>query len=337
MKISRIIAAGAGALLVGASVFAGAGAASAADFYLTDADLTATETSPYSAGWFRGNVSGTPGTYVSTPGGLAIADGQVQVLNGTPGTADILAADPQILVSEGAASFQIPVFTGPGNTAYTTLYADSDGIESDLWYTSSPFGGYLAGETATLGEFVGAMDPDYTLLAFGFNVTAAAPATVAALAWNGDIYWFLPTPAASLSASTITTSASATTGTTLTASGFLPGEEVDVFFSTGQSGGSLSIETADVNGVVTYAFVADPALEVGTYTLGAIGFDTGVFAAAELTVVADAAVVVPVAPAPTLPATGAETTVALASASVLLLAGAAFMVFATRRRAAAQI
>src|SRR5690606_22279423 len=117
----------------------------------------------------------------------------------------------------GAASFQIPVFTtpstGPALPGYTTLYADAAGIASDTWFTSwaigggAGAGGFDAGDSATLSALVAVMDPDYQVLAFGFNVVDADSATVVSLEWAGDTYWFLPAaPTATVTPTSLTES-----------------------------------------------------------------------------------------------------------------------------------
>jgi LPXTG-motif cell wall-anchored protein len=324
MKHSRISALALTAGLIAGSTLLVAGPAQGADFYLDDSELTATETSPYPAGWFQGTVTPPAGTATSTLAGLEVSGGDYQLLNGTPVATSLtdVRSSIDLVSANDTASFQIPVFTGPGGTDYTTLYADKAGIDANLWYTSQPFGVYAAGDTATLEDFEAAMAPDYEILAFGLMVLGTDPDTIVSLSWNGDTYWFLPAPTVALSPATIsrTDSSTAGKGLTLTVTGYVPGETVAFGIGNGGSGGSVGTAVADVNGAATLTYVAPSPMEIGDYTFGAFGEDSGVGQFAAFAVVAD-----------TLAATGADPTPALTVGGVLLLGGAVFLL--ARRRA----
>ena len=323
MKTSRLLAISTAALIVGASVFANGAAAQADDFYVVAGDLSAVETDPYPAGWFRGDVTGTPGTYTSDAAGLTVTGGQFQLLNGSPAATDLTAVNPGITLSSGTASFQIPIFTTPG-AGYTTLYADPASIALGAWYTTNTVGPFTAGSAHLLSEYQTAF-PTLEILAFGFNKIAGSTASIASLDWNGDTYWFLPVPTATLSVSTITPAALASTGTTLTVSGLIPGESVGFGISYGQSGDPIGSGVADANGVASFTYIAaagDPALTPGSYSLLGFGDTSGAIAFAALTVTA------------LLPAAGTDSILPVAAGGVLLLGGAIALILVSRRRAA---
>jgi hypothetical protein len=325
MKLRRLAAAATTLLIAGVGVFASSSAAQADDFYVTAAQLTATETDPYPAGWFKGDVVGTPGTFTSEVDGLNVVGGQFQLLNGSPGAIALTSADPGLLLSSGVASFQIPVFAGAGDTVYTTLYADAAGIGSDTWFTSQNLNGlagadgtFGVGTTHTLAQYQAAFDIGYRILAFGFNKTAGDEAAVAALWWNGNSYYFLPTATIALGATSITPAAITATGTTITATGFIPGEHVYIYFTTPAIGDLIEEVVADANGVARTTLIGD--MGVGAYTIGADGDVSGVIVETTLTI------------AEQLPTMGTDSVVPAIGAGIMLLGGIAAVVFAVRRR-----
>ena len=346
MKSRRITAAVTALILAGVGVFAGSAAANADDFYLTAGDLTAKEGSSYPAGWFQGG--GTVGTIASGTSGLTVTGGKFQLLNGTPGDVSgglaALGTTAGLVLSGGDASFQIPIYAGAGSTSFTTLRAESSGSVDGKWSseyrwtTSQNINaattagvGFEANTTHTLAEYQAAFISAPTILAFGFNTAPVTPATttVAALSWNGDTYFFLPRSTIALNPTSLTPEALATTGVAVTASGFIPGESVDLFWSTGESGEAFDTVVADASGAVAGTLISD--LGVGSYTVGALGADSGARAETTLTVAAAA----PVAAAPAAPAlaeTGTDTLVPIIGAGILLLAGAIALIFAARRR-----
>ena len=345
MKLSRITAAGAGVLLVGATVFAGAGAAQAADFYVDDSDF-GVEGATYADSWFVGG--GSLGTHETGVSGLTLTGvgASYQVLNGlTPATGLVgLVDNASINVVSGDAFFQIPVFfaddndidTNPEFTTLRTPVSSTTGLFSaSVWTTSGdinqPDGTtlYAAQSTATLADFETALGAGYEVLAFGALVDPGTSATIASIDWAGDRHWFLPVPTATLSTTSVTVSQATSTGVTGTFTGFIPGEAVNIGIGYGQSGDSLADLVADANGSVSYTFVASSGVQPTTATLGGFGFDSGAAPFAEFAITAD-----PVAAA-ALPDTGIEPAAALAGGGLLLAAGAAFLIVSARRRAAA--
>ena len=329
MKFSRMLAVGAAAALVGVSTLAVGGSASAAETYVDAADLSATETSPYSPGWFQGNVSTAGGSFTSTPAGLDVT-GAIQILNGdalalAPGT-PVSSMAPGMTVASGDVSFQISVFT-TGDAGFTTLYADAAGIASDQWYTSQAWGGFAAKtELQSLSTYEAAMEADSQLLAFGFNVVDGFAAEVVSISWNGNKYWFLPAaPTGTASPASATLNAFIKDGITMTFTGYVPGEDVILAGNSPEASGIIDTVTADANGTVVYVFSGMATSAIGLYDVTATGLTSNVQVTAEFTITANPAV---------LAATGADFTPAIATGGILMLLGAGF-VMAGRRRSAA--
>jgi hypothetical protein len=347
VKISRIIAAGAGIALVGASTILIGGSANAAggatagnpSEYVAASAFT-TEGASYPAGWFKGTpaTGSIPGTvFTSAADGLEV-DGAVQILNGTPGTGTLtdLVTGAGLGVVTGDAWFQIPLYeNGTAQTGFTTLRPANPGdaglTATANWVTSQALGAYPAGATASLQDFQAALPADYRILAFGAFVPTGA-ATISSITWNGTTYRFTPTPTATLSPTSLDVTDYATPGkgVTGTFTGFLPGEAVDAVFADANSGGPIpGSYTADANGAVTINYVeTDSAADVpGAYRLGAQGEVSGVLTTAAFTVTAD-----PAGSGAGLAFTGSNPTPLLVAAAVLLLAGLAFWVVSLRRR-----
>ena len=351
MTLSRIIATGAVATLVGASVMLGAHAASADDFYVDAADFVEETAFPsYPDQWFLGDVTGGHGDISSTPAGLELdaTSDDVQILNAdTPATGLLgLVAGADIRASGSSADlpylkFQIPVFGDPTSTTnkvFTTLYpaiAGPAGLDATAqWITSGaiPATGstpaYAPSSSATLVDFeaaLAAINPTtgYEVLAFGAFIAAGHTVTVSSITWAGNTHWFLPAPTATVTPASLTVDEMGETGVTGVFTGFIPGESVTASFANASSGGALpGAYTADSNGVVTVTYSV-ASLTPGAYFLGAFGDDSGASVLGTLTITANA-----------LAATGAEMTPAVIAGSVLLLAGAGFSIIALRRRKA---
>ncbi|WP_111718426.1 hypothetical protein [Homoserinimonas sp. OAct 916] len=197
MKFSRIIASTGAVALVAASVLLGAGVAQAADYFVT-ADDFGVEGDSYPQGWFVGDMGPQTGSIQSTPDGLEIT-GPLQILNGTTPSTDILGlvGNDLDLRHTGTATFQIPVYTGTGANGFTTFRPAPSTLPwnpNGDWITSQAWGGYAKGATASLTEFAAAMDPGYTILAFGLFVNAGDVVTVQQIEWAGDTHYFVPGP-----------------------------------------------------------------------------------------------------------------------------------------------
>lgn len=350
MKLSRIIATGAAATLVGATVMLGGTAASAEDFYVDAADFVEETAFPsYPAQWFLGDVTGGHGDISSTPAGLELdaTSDAVQILNAdTPSTGLLgLVAGADIRATGSSADllqlkFQIPVFGDPTSTTdkvFTTLYpaiAGPAGLDATAqWITSGaiPATGstpaYAPSSAATLVDFeeaLAAINPTtgYEVLAFGAFIAAGHAVAVSSISWAGNTHWFLPAPTAEVTPASLSVDEMGETGITGVFTGFVPGESVTASFATAGSGDVLPDSyTADGNGVVTVTYSA-ASLAPGAYSLGASGDDSGVSAFGALTVTANV-----------LAAAGVEMVPAMIAGGALLLAGAGFTIVARRRKA----
>jgi len=306
MKISRVIATGAAiALISGSALTVGAIARAAGNSYVTASQFV-NETSPYPAGWFKGTVA-NPGTITTVPGGLSVV-GPFQILNGTPGAVPAgglteLATNATLNVASGNADFQIPLFSGPSQTGFSTLRPDNfnqAGLNPLAgWTTSGAFHTFGAGSSHTLPQYdaeAAASGVPLQLLAYGAFVNPGQTALISTISFNGDINHFTPVPTGvatpnSISVSDFTTAGK---GISVTLTGFVPGESVEETFASGNSGGTNGVfHTVDGNGTVTFSYVGSAQTTPGAYSVGAQGADTSAFA--DVTVVADGIAAAPVA------------------------------------------
>lgn len=329
-----MVATGAAFSLVAASVLLGASAANAANTWVDGANLPA-ETNPYDPVWFVGG--GSTGTLTSLSSGLDMT-GKVQILNGDTDTTDLqaLVDSAAFDVVSGNAFFQIPVFTGAGGTAYTTLrpaVANSvAATPTDMWRTSSAFGGFAAGATDSLQNFIAGMNPAYEVLAFGAFVDTAGAAVLGSITWDGNTHFFMPEPqVGTISPSSVTVSGLASTGVTFTMSGFT-GTEV-LLCSVSPVGGGMDLVSeveVDVESDGTASFVFVGTAPAGEYAItcsdsnpDAERYVSGNFTVTANTVVTD----------PELAATGGpDATPFVLGGGLLLLFGAGATVFAIRRK-----
>lgn len=180
MQLSRILATGAAVALIGASSFALASSANAASTeptvnYVTAAQFT-TETSPYPAQWFEGDVNTPKGTIASGPAGLTVT-GNEQLLNGvTPaqGLTDLVAGAS--FLATGPAAFQVSLFANSAGagTGFTTLVPDDItpgalALPTTTWHTTQAIAagpttpGFTAGQSATLSDFQATLSSYATL------------------------------------------------------------------------------------------------------------------------------------------------------------------------------
>lgn len=305
MRVSCVIATAAAIALISGSTLTVSGTASAAGESYVTASQFVNETSPYPAGWFKGTVA-NPGTITTVPGGLSVV-GPFQILNGTPGAAPAggltaLASTATLNVASGDADFQIPLFSGPLQTGFSTLRPDTfnqAGLNPLAgWTTSRLFHSFPAGSSHTLPQYdaeAAASGVALQLLAYGAFVNPGQTALISTIGFNGDITHFTPVPTGvatpnSLSVSDFTTAGK---GVTVTLTGFVPGETVEEVFAGGNNGESNVLHTADGNGTVTFSFVGSAQTTPGAYRVGAQGADNFVFA--DVTVVADGTAAAPVA------------------------------------------
>jgi LPXTG-motif cell wall-anchored protein len=330
LKLSRIAATGAATALVAASTLLVGGTVAADDFYYEAADF-GIEGAEYPEGWFTG--TGTTGLLSSGLGGLTLNGdtGLVQILNGTTDATATLSQLAQnadfTATGPGAVYFQIPMFgniDGPDMNFTTLRPADpTEEVwdEDTLWTTSQPFGSFLDESSHTIEEYETMLGTaDYEVLAYGLFVAAGDTSTVVSVTWSGDTSWFLPAPTAVVAPTTITFADFAKTGVTANFTGYIPGEDVEVYLSSGQSGGLLEVVQADANGAVEYTYSEAGHTQAGTFTIGGFGSTSGVNTWAEFDLTANV-----------LPATGVDGTPIAIVGGILLLAGIGAIV--VRRRA----
>lgn len=333
MKLSRIAAGGAGLALVAVSTFVGATAASAVDVVLPSIPA---ETSPYSPGWFAGNVSGGDGTAVQSAAGLLITGGTngYQLLNGDPASVtDVSLTEalnsPGAYTSTGEAFFQISVFGEPG-TQFTTLRPVVSTDTAGAWYSSQSVAGLTANTPYTAAELIAALDGDAPaeVLAFGVFVNAGTTANLTSIVFDNEFYAFNEGPVAptlTVAPGTVTPEQLVDPGVNVTLTG-TPGyfAYVTVVGPTGQED-EIGSFTIDETGVLVVNIVWEGGTPAeGTYTVN-VGYSSGNSGdLLSTTFVVKKA----------LAATGLDATSTLLLGGVLLAAGAGIAVATLRRKAA---
>jgi LPXTG-motif cell wall-anchored protein len=341
------IAIAATALVAGPAV---AAPADADNVYITTTQI-GVEGASYPAQWFAGTLGGgkTTDSADSTVSGLAVK-GDYQLLNGVPGThtVDDIVNNSSVVVSAGSAAFQIPIYNiptaaaGAGNPKqFTTLrpvvgnVPGTSTIDQGQWISSNTITNAagtvtVAANTPTdYATLLTAIRADAQVLAYGVFLVRTAPApnatanAVASITYFNLTTWFTPVPTVTLSKSSIGVTALSDSGVTVSATGFLPGESVILFYGNGNSGSDFATVTADANGAVSGLFKPTAgAFPVGSpLTLGASG-DSGQNIFAPLSVTADPNV---------LAATGVDSLDGILAAGALLLAGAALVLIRRRQ------
>ena len=336
MKLRPLAASTLGVGIIAASVLSLAGPALAAPppgvTYVSASDIAGAP--PFgSPGW--GSSSGTPLT--STTSGL-LMNQNTDLIYGLPSgvglvggsTLRTVANSSDYVVSDGSD------FT-PWITWYTdglpikeiTLYALGDVSAftdlSALWWTFVPVGSIAAFSYATLDQFDAAfaLDPvlaDATLEGVGLY-NHGTPEYLTSFSTDGELFYFTPEPAPTAPTS-IGQVDFGTTGLTATTTGFVPGEVVSAFLSTTQSVSDPIDLVADVNGAVSYTWIAPVTyMDLGTYDISFVGSASGTMQFFDFDVLAQA-----------LAATGVDASASILAAGALLLAGAALTVVATRSR-----
>jgi hypothetical protein len=328
MKLTKFAAGMAGFALVGSAALLGAVPAHAADITVVIPNPIPDENpAGYDPTWFAGEIAGGDGSAIQDSTGLVIDGGTTgfQLLNGAAEDDASLtltaALDYQgVSANGGDAFFQISVFGEPG-TEFTTLRPTSASDLWGSWQVSQPVAGLATGTEYTKAEIIAALDAGTPaqVLGFGVFVDAGSTVTLRGILFNGDSYLFAAAPTLSVAPVELQLS-QRSTPVTLTAAGFLPGEDVYIGVGTGYSGGLLDVVTAEADGTVIYSVDASE-FELGDYSFSVSDEGGVMFASAEFAIVANA-----------LAATGLETTGLLVGAGVLLAAGTVFLVL--RRRAA---
>ena len=327
MKQSRIFSVAVASAAVIGSVVAVSGTANAyidpfVATWVDSADELGVETADgYPVdGWFQG-IAEPAGTTTFTVNGVELT-GNTQILNvaseaGTDLTTLVSEAE---FISSGSASFQIPMFLNPaaGDEGFTTLrpasFGDTDLTGTGEWISSEAFGTLPAETAAPLSAYqaeiaaIDALDAtaDAEIIAYGFLTPVGTTSTVQAVAFGAETTYFTPEARGTLIPTTITLSALRTTGITIEATGYFPGETVSVAFVPEGAQGASPIDglvfTADANGAIAGQVVvpADVAPDAGTYSLSLVGDTSVILLASDVIVTADAAAA-PVPTAPTAP------------------------------------
>lgn len=340
MKLTRSAAAAVSFALAALVVFGvsstAANAATPGVVYVTAADIPASIVPFQNAGgWF----TSTGGSSSSGLSGLTIANRALVFGFATPppantGTALTAIASTMSIQSDQPASLQPSIYIYPAdpianpNSWTLTLALPGDDIANPAttWISPTPVGSIPGGTPATLAQFDAqlAVDPVFAtavITCAGWTISAADVYSAHVL---GTTYVFTPTPVVTSAPTTIAfADYIAAPGVTVSTTGFLPNEVVDVYYSTPDGGGQIGTVTADAGGALTYTHFDAAATKGGAYSITLVGetatdnpqrFDFTV-AKAELA------------------ETGVDATPYLAVSSALLLSGVALVqVVAARRR-----
>ncbi|MCU1440709.1 MAG: hypothetical protein JWP85_1706 [Rhodoglobus sp.] len=327
MKLTRIAAGTASIALVAGATLLGAAPASAAEIDVTIPNpIPAENPLGYDPFWFAGDVAGGDGSAIQDASGLVIEGGTngFQLLNGAAeddAALTLSAALDYLAVSDadGDSFFQISVFGEPSAQFTTLRPIDANDLFGD-WEVSQAVAGLAVGTPYTQDELITALDAGLPakVLAFGVFVDPGDTVTLRGITFNGDNYLFAAAPTLTVAPTSLQLS-ERSKPVTLSATGFLPGEDVYIGYGGGGFGSLLAVVPADANGNVSY--IADvSSFDLGDYSFG-VGDEGGVLnAQAAFSIVANA-----------LAATGVELTGGLVGAGVLLAAGGVFLVL--RRRA----
>ena len=299
------------------------------------------------SGW----SSSTPSA--SGPHGLTFSAGaSAEVRNSLPRplAADLLedfAASVRFgSVSEASLTGVIELTVGAtGAERKVTLIAVNSGIRSWTisgleWITDGPFGTFKVGATESLRAFADASGPDTTITAAGF-VSDGATFTMTSASVNGVKYIFTPRPVTGLpfSDSPLTPAEFVADGYTITTSGFLPNETLDLRLSSNTTDGTDTTEllgslVVNGTGAVTYNWTWAEAASAlpGNYRINLESADGIRVQYFDFVVAEEAAA--KAAADDVLPATGAEPLGLVVAAGALGLVGAGLLATVAIRRGA---
>lgn len=346
MKLSRLAAPAIGVALVAVSALVLSSSAVAATpgvTHLTAADIPVTNTAG-DAGWTKFSF----GAFTSSNTGLAMPDavyasyGPATPISATTGTALADFAQGTTFSSSDNDNlwFGITMFDALGGQEDIFTLNDPANLSDPTadWYPAN-FSGQIGN---LVGAFtLAALDTElstnsalagWTIRSFTLEPDAALSLYTATI--NGTDFSFMPEPVVTAAPTTATQAAFGSTGLTYTTSGFLPGEEANVFLGTSLTGVA---GPADGNGVITYKLVGLSAAEaVGDYTVRFVGLDTAVEQSFDFAVTANAAAGGAVVNGAALPNTGADALTQVLIAAALLFCGTAALVVSARRRAFAR-
>lgn len=330
MKLSPVAAVIAASALIAVSTLGMTGAASAATPGSTYVLASGIASSPapgtpglayYNGTGISSGLNGlavTGGTHINaelaTPldagTGTAFSDFRDSVYFWSPSLTDTLPLLQYF--SDGVADVRVLVPDLSGTAAINSVAA--------LWSTSIAIGAIPANTSVTLATFDAQMAlvlPNATIT--GFELYSSSPTTITAMAADSQLFVFLPAPVPSAPTS-ISLANLTGPGITVTTSGFVPNESVDVYFSDPNSGGQIDTVVADANGELLFTYVGPASSPLGDYNLTFVGSVPN-FQTFDFAVVATA-----------LAATGLDLTVPVIGCAILLLGGAALALIAARRR-----
>lgn len=272
------------------------------------ADVTPWTAGAFPSTWFSSGgtptfgVEGaalTPGTLLGhATTGSATTDltdvrSSVQAAQGDAlGTADIIA--------RGDARYALVVDTAgstdnaPGDTVVLTTTATGPAAVDETWTTTVAVGTIPAGTAATLAQFQAqfvATAPDATINAYGAVVTTGT-GTVTGISRDQADTYFTPEPTGTLRVQTPTTSSSLTDpGVQVTASGFLPDEQVrpELILRDLEVLQADQTLTPDADGNVSGTVTFSATVPAGEVVIAFSGEDSGIAVLFPVTVVADPA------------------------------------------------
>jgi hypothetical protein len=344
VKLYRPAAAAIGVAVVAASALAVVAPASAAT------DVTFVTASDFGT---VGPSSSAPGTWNETDGTM-LTDGISGISLVSPlGSSDIVYTLPAPIAITGSALVDAANATSVHTSSNTNTrpeiyWRDAGGVvrrflanafgntfsdPSTQWTSSISINGSSSG---TLSAFAAdfAADPTFDgseIIAFNIYINAVGSVSLHTVTMNGTDFSFMPVPVVTGAAAQITRDAFVSTGYPVTASGFVPGETISVYSGSATAGTLIDTATVDVNGVVSYTWIAPSSTPQGAAnrTLTLVGDDSAV--SQFFTFAVSASVAAPGVDA-SLAATGVDASVALIGGGVLLLGGVALSIVAAQRR-----
>lgn len=333
-----------GIAFVASAAFGSVGPASAATpgvVFLTAADIV-TPGSFSTTGWNNlgpGTLTGTPLNGLTANANARPYFGFSSPLSTVGGTTlrDVGDSSFFTVSADVDITAEISWYADLAQTSEQYFFAIGGGADyftdpTRLWRSSRSIGSIAAFTQATLSAFDAQLAADLTLAGasiqgVGFYNQGAPLIDVYSFTADSTQYYFTPEPTFTAPTSIGQVDfANAGAGVTVTTTGFVPGETVSTYLNTTQSTSDPIDLIADVDGAVTYTWVAPVNnMETGTYSVVFVGLSAGLMQSFDFDVTAQAA----------LAATGFDAAPALAVSGVLLVGGVALAAIAarTRRRA----
>lgn len=188
----------------------------------------------------------------------------------------------------------------------TAVNGGATGVDGP-WRSAVPIGDIAAGTDAALADFqaqIAATSPDAVITGYGASAASAA-GTVVGILGDGTDSYFTPEPTGTIVLpGTVTPSTLRAAGIDITATGFIPGEEVSAFLLLPnlEVVPDRNVFTAGADGAVSGTAEFQSSLPASEYRLFVEGLDSGVAVVFALTVSPDAVTTPPVAPPVATPA-----------------------------------